>query len=140
MYLISSNNIEVSPSQWIYFNILSLFGLLILYSVWYIFMTILLWQSHLTNLNDLLSHIMDTAKYPTDMYENLGSIHFYIFIPFVLAVTLPAKKILFGRASFVDITILMITSICLFSFSRFFGVLLSALIPARVVDPSSRSS
>lgn len=119
MYLISSNNIEVSLSQWIYFNILSLFGLLILYSVWYIFMTILLWQSHLTNLNDLLSHIMDTAKYPTDMYENLGLFISIFLIPFVLAVTLPAK-ILFGRASFVDITILMITSICLFSFSRFF--------------------
>ncbi len=118
-YLLSSNNIEVTFLQWIYFIVLSLFGLLLFYSVWYVFMTILLWQSHLTNLTDLLFHVMDTAKYPKDMYENLGQYISIFLLPFVLTITLPTK-VLFGRASFVDVSIIMSVSVCLFLFSKFF--------------------
>ncbi|MEK9143781.1 MAG: ABC-2 family transporter protein [Patescibacteria group bacterium] len=118
-YLLSSNNIEVTFLQWIYFIVLSLFGLLLFYSVWYIFMTILLWQSHLTNLTDLLFRVMDTAKYPKEMYENLGQYISIFLLPFVLTITLPTK-VLFGRASFADASIILVVSVCLFFFSKFF--------------------
>ncbi|MBI3955899.1 ABC-2 family transporter protein [Candidatus Gottesmanbacteria bacterium] len=118
-YLLSSNNIEVTIYEWIYFIVLSLFGLLLFYSVWYVFMTILLWQSHLTNLTDLLFHVMDTAKYPKDMYENLSQYISIFLLPFVLTITLPTK-VLLGRASFVDVSIIMVVSVCLFFFSKFF--------------------
>ena len=99
-------------------------------------MTILLWQSHLTNLNDLLSHIMDTAKYPTDMYENLGSIHFYIFDTICSCCHVASQNIIWASIIRRYHHTYDYKYMPLF-FSRFFGVLLSALIPARVVDPSS---
>lgn len=119
IYLLSANNINVTFYEWMYFIILSLFGLLLFYSVWYIFMTILVWQSHLTNLTDLLFHVMDTAKYPKEMYENLGQYISMFLLPFVLTITLPTK-VLFGRTSLVDVFIIMVVSACLFFFSKFF--------------------
>lgn len=93
--------------------------MLLFYSVWSCFITILLWQSHLTNLNDLLSHGMDTAKYPTEMYENLGQYITIFLLPFILTITLPTK-ILIGRASFIDVFLIMCVSVFLFFFSKVF--------------------
>lgn len=119
LYILYTNHIYVTFTQWIYFVLLVLVGLIILYSIWFIVMTILIWQSHLSNLSDLLFHVTDSAKYPKEMYEGLGHYLAFFLLPIALTVSLPAK-VLFDRASLWDALIIISIAVSLFIFSRKF--------------------
>jgi ABC-2 type transport system permease protein len=96
-YLSGALQISVNIPIVLTFLFVCIVGIFTLYAFWFGALTITIWQSQLFNLSDLLTHITDSAKYPTEMY---GEFRYYITLflfPLSLIVTLPTK-ILLGTA------------------------------------------
>ncbi len=73
------------------FSIFTCIGILLLYSVWYLLVTITIWQSHLSNITDFLFDFTSSAKYPKEMYLDIKQIVIFVFVPLTLVVTTPTK-------------------------------------------------
>ena len=94
-------------------------GISLLYSIWFLVMTIALWFSTLSNLKDLLYTLVATMRFPADMFYKKQGILFLILIPFSLALTVPVKVML-ERSTLLDLVILLLISSIFFISSRFF--------------------
>ncbi len=119
LWVLQINHIVVTPIQWLYFVLLGCIGLLLLYSIFFTILTITVWQSHLSNLNELLHHLLDSAKFPQDMYRQFFAYGAFFLIPIALIISLPTKA-LFARLSGIDVTIFFALACGLFLFSRIF--------------------
>lgn len=116
-YLLYQNNISVFPVQTLYFILLAVMGLILLYSIWFTVMTITVKYPHLSNLTDLMFHVMDTAKYPLEMYRELQLYVMIFLVPLALVVSLPTK-VLFQKASGGEIASLIALTVGFFVASR----------------------
>lgn len=123
--MILRNSLSIQDSLQVV--IVSIAGLLFLYTVWFGILLITVWQSHLFNLFDLLVHVTDTAKYPSEMYSELRYLLPLIVLPVSLVTTLPAKALL-GKSDagaiwgFIVLTIifLVVTRVLWFRVLRFY--------------------
>lgn len=102
------------------FVFLGLIGLVFLYAAWYSILTITIWQSNLSNLSDLLFHVTDAAKYPSDMYNEFRYYVTLFLLPLSLIITLPTKA-LFQRTNILEIIALMVFALCALIVSRISG-------------------
>lgn len=101
------------------FMILLCIGLLLLYSIWFIVSTLIIWFTQLSNLVEALYTISGMARFPTDMYRGLANYIFVFILPITLVVTAPTKALL-QRALMGDILELIVYAVGLLIFSRFF--------------------
>lgn len=99
--------------------ILLCIGLLLLYSIWFIILTFIIWATSLSNLVDLLYTTSGMARFPTDMYKGIVPYVFLFILPITLVVTTPTKMLL-HRALAGDFFLLLFFTILLFTVSRFF--------------------
>ena len=99
--------------------LLCIAGISLLYSIWFLVMTIALWFSTLSNLKDLLYTLVATMRFPADMFYKKQGTLFLILIPFSLALTVPVKVML-ERSTLLDLVILLLISSIFFISSRFF--------------------
>ncbi len=118
LYIIYTYKIAVTILGLAEFIILSAFGLLILYSIWFMVMTLSVWNTRLSNLVDLLYHLNDLVRFPPKMYKPVMNYLFFIF-PFTIILVTPAKAIL-QRLTTIDAVILLFFSLILFFLSRRF--------------------
>ncbi len=120
-YIISVNHIVISLVQYIEFFGLSVFGLLIIYSIWFSVMTITVWSPRLSNLIDLLSHFNDLARFPPKMYDFLRE-YALLVLPYTLIVVLPVKTLIKNITVFEVVELIMISLVffwCSRKFWRF---------------------
>lgn len=94
-------------------------GVMTLYSIWFIFTTILIWYPNLNNMVDFLYTINGIARYPGEMFRHSGKIVLYLLIPLALIISAPIK-ILLHKNAFGDILTLSFLCISLFIISRLF--------------------
>ena len=118
-YLSSSVNINFSFLTIVSFLILSIAGIALLYSVWFMISTLMIWFTSLSNLIDLLYDLNGLTRYPAEMYRGVGQFLLFFLFPFTLMVVLPVKvllqKILPGEA-----LLLLCVSFLFVLLSRFF--------------------
>lgn len=109
------------------FNFLSLFlfiplcilSLIMLYSIWFIICTLLIWFTNLSNLIDLLYEVNSVARFPQEMYRGFGQTVLLFLFPLTILLTTPAKSLL-SRLTFFDVLITLILSLSLLVVSRAF--------------------
>lgn len=108
-YVLSLLKIHITVFVAVLFCISLVFGSTIMYAVWFMVMSLLIWKSNLSNLLDLLYMNNGVTKYPEQMYKR-ASIFLYIFLfPFTLIVVVPTK-VLLSKATALDYGLLVILS------------------------------
>ncbi len=119
IYLIINGHWIVNWYSIVYFCVMIGIGVITLYSVWLIFMTFLIWQTHLYNLLDLMYTVSGFGRMPKELFQETIGMLSFIILPVVLAINVPAKTMLNKPVS-IDMLILFILSIGLFILSRRF--------------------
>lgn len=74
-------------------TILSVFGIGILYSLWFSVMTLTVWNPRLSNLVDLMYHMNDLTRFPPKMFQPVKNYLFFI-IPYTFVIVTPTKSLL----------------------------------------------
>ena len=118
IYIISVTHMKVTLFDLVAFVALSIFGILLLYSIWFTVLTVTIWFSRLTNLVVLLYHLNDIARFPPEMLRGLGNFSLFL-IPYTLILVTPTKAIL-ERLTGWEIGYLLFLSLIFFYISRKF--------------------
>lgn len=119
VYMVVINNIQISFLNIVGFLLFMVIGLLLLYSLWFIVISLTIWYTRLTNLIDFLYTATGTARYPSEIFRELRNYLFFFLLPLTLVLNTPTKTLL-GKVTLVDITELIIFSIVFFYLSRRF--------------------
>lgn len=69
-------------------------GVMLMYAIWFIFITSLIWYPNLNNMVDFLYTINGLARYPSEMLRMSGKLILYFFIPLSLVVATPIRSML----------------------------------------------
>lgn len=116
-----ANQLHIYPTFFSVISIVALmiFSLVLLYSIWYIVITITIWQTRLSNLTELMFTVTGSARYPQEMLQQLASYVFVFLLPLTLIINIPAKAFL-SRLQSGDVIWLVVLSVGLFIVSRKF--------------------
>lgn len=99
------------------FVILVFVGVAMMYTIWFLFITVIIWYPNLGNMVELLYTINGFARYPVEMLKNSGAMVLLIFVPLSLIVSTPAKALL-QKNAWGDIALLVVISSFLLYVSR----------------------
>lgn len=103
----------------LFFSFILLCGLIGLYSIWFLTMTILIWFSNLTNLEEFLNSLNGITRYPKEIFENVSLFFLLVFLPITLVVSVPTK-ILLHEQTYLEMSLVIFFAIILFIASRYF--------------------
>lgn len=101
------------------FLLLALVGIVVIFSFWFFFSSLLIWYPNLNNLSDFLYTFNGFARYPVEMMLRTGNLLLYLLIPLMLVVAVPVK-VLLGEINAGYIIILCVSAMLLFILSRMF--------------------
>lgn len=102
IFMFNKLSININFWQFLCFVALVIIGVLILYNIWFIAITLTIWFTKLYNLPDFMYSFSSIARFPPEM---LKAVSFYIFVflfPLTLIIALPVK-IFLNRFILVDI-------------------------------------
>lgn len=105
--------IQIAPLTILGYIVLLFLGSVIIYSVWQIVLTSLIWFEQLSNLIDFMYSVSGMMRYPSEMYTQLSQFVVVAF-PFLLVSVIPTRFLL-NTVS--PPTILLFTSASFFSLS-----------------------
>lgn len=117
IWWVTSHHYVIGPVQLISFLLLLGVGVCLMYSIWFIFITSLIWYPNLSNLTELLYTFNGFARYPAEMIRSSGSFLLFFFLPISLIVATPVK-VLLQKNAWGDMSILFGLSIFLLYLSR----------------------
>lgn len=119
IYLIIKIGITISVINFFSYLILVGFSLVLMYSIWLSFSTLIIWFPRLSNITSLLYNINGVSRFPPEMIYELKSFIFFFLIPFTLLSAVPTKT-LFNKIISGEAALLILISVLLFYFSRKF--------------------
>lgn len=99
-----------------------LFGILgisLLYSIWYIIITLTIWFTRLSNLVELMFNITGIARYPREMFAGATAFTAWFLLPLLLIINIPTKVYL-DRLNIQEVLLLVLLSAIVFIISRKF--------------------
>ena len=117
--LIHILHIHVTVFSIILFSCLSILGIAILYSIWFMVSTLLIWYPQITNVLGFLYELNGFARFPGDAYQFFNVFVFAFFLPITFVVTTPVKSLL-SKMQWNDLLGILFFSIFLVILSRFF--------------------
>lgn len=109
-YFIHYFHLPVTALSVIIFTLMSITSLVLLYSLWFMVITFLMWNPMLTNLKDLLAYVTGLLRYPPGVFRGLGIAVYLLFVPFLFVIAPPTLALL-GKLSPLEIIFCMILSI-----------------------------
>jgi ABC-2 type transport system permease protein len=118
-YIVHTAHIATDIFTWVTFLFLAIFGVILLYSVWFTFATILIWFPRLSNIIEFMYTLTNVSRYPSGMFSQFKNIFLSLFIPLTLAISIPAKLFVHTFTLW-DGGILIIVSLLLLTLSRLF--------------------
>lgn len=121
IYLLFSISYVPSVLNIILFFIFVFLGIMIIYSLWMIASTFMIWVPQLTNIIDFMYSLNGLTKYPGEMYKRLSPVVFIFLLPLILVASSPFK-ILLNKANQFDVIPLFVISCSLLFFSRKFWI------------------
>lgn len=119
LYILLISTIKVDILQIILFTFIMMISLILLYSIWFIVLTITIWFTNLYNLDSLLDQITGATRYPIEMYEKAPYILFLFLFPLGIITSVPAK-VLLRKFTLDDVTVLLLLASLLLFVSRSF--------------------
>ncbi len=119
IYMLKLSHIAVSLVNVVSFLTLGLFGLVMIYSFWFIVVTFLIWNPRLSNLIDLLYQITGVTRLPPQVVYGVKNYFLFFLIPLTFAFSTPTKALL-HKALLGDVGWLLFFTILIFLISRQF--------------------
>lgn len=92
---------------------------ILIYSVWFMVATLLIWLPTMSNIVELLYQINVMSRYPYDFYREITWWVALCTFPFSIAIAVPYRALV-GRASLAEMVILILTAGVFFAASRSF--------------------
>jgi len=118
-FYLNVTHTKITPAGWIGFIVFVIFGIALLYSLWMIYSSLLIWFPRLTNITDFLFTINGMSRYPVEMIREANIFILFFILPFSIAVATPAQILVRGTLNG-DVLTLTALSVFLFIFSRKF--------------------
>ncbi len=122
VYLLLKYNMSFSIFSIFYFLILLFFGVALLYSIWFIVSTLIIWFTNLSNLVHLMYDVNAVTRFPQEMYKGLSEFVFLFLFPLTFIITSPVKTLLTKPNQFDGIILILLACIFVYisrSFWRF---------------------
>jgi len=94
VFVLGLSHVPITFFSVLSFLFLGVFGLITLYSFWFLIMTSLIWFPDLYNLTELLYTTDNFSRYPPQILWAIRLSVFIIFFPVTLTVSIPAKALL----------------------------------------------
>lgn len=101
------------------FGLLLVIGIILLYSVWYIVATLIIWFPRMSNVIELMYTVSGISRYPGEMYRNALGLAFFFLLPITLIVTTPIR-FLVAKVNVQDIFLLSAFALSFLFISRKF--------------------
>ncbi|MBI2033044.1 MAG: ABC-2 family transporter protein [Candidatus Levybacteria bacterium] len=117
-YLLYIFNMPVNIFDVLLFMLLLGLGIILLYSLWFIVITLTIWYPNLSNIVGLMYAFDSTIRYPQEMYKQLQGVFFFIF-PFTLVI-IPATKALLHKVTIIEVLSLLLFSLVFLYLSNLF--------------------
>ncbi len=120
----SINKLGLSISLWqiLLATLVFSFGILLIYSCWFLLATISFWVERLTNINEIMPQFRSVYQVPVKVFTGIPGIIFTFIIPLGLVTTIPSEIIL-GNINLKLIAYIVIMSLVFFSISvKFFNI------------------
>jgi len=119
LFILSSMHVVVNLFLCMFFIVLIFFGVLLLYSLWFLVLTLTIWNPNLSNLVDFLYNFNNLGRYPPALILYTKNVVVFLLLPLTLIASVPARVIL-GKATWQEIGGLIFVSFGLFFLSRYF--------------------
>lgn len=114
VYLLQKRGTEPDLTSFLLFFAFTICGILLMYAIWYIVITITIWASRLSNIVEVLYSFASISKYPPEMFKEISFYLFLFLLPLVLIIATPVK-FLFGRVEIENaILMVVLTAVLLF--------------------------
>lgn len=114
-----SHHYLTGPIQIMCYIVLLAVGVIMMYAIWFLFITTLIWYPNLGNLTEFLFTLNGFSRYPPEMLLSRGLTALLIFIPISLIVATPVK-VLLQKNAWGDIGLMVGLCTILFYASRKF--------------------
>lgn len=111
-------HMHITLSGIVVFIGLAIVGIILMYSIWFLVLTLTIWHPRLSNLVHLLYGMSDFTRFPPEMYKSLKN-YGLLILPYTIILVTPAKAI-FQKLQLYDIFLLMIFTFIFFYLSRKF--------------------
>lgn len=118
-YIIQSIHIVFTFLNLLVFMLFIALGVLLLYSVWFLVITLTIWNPNLSNLVDFLYNFSNLGRYPPALLLYTQNIIIFLFIPLTLIASVPARMAL-GNVTGIEILGLTGFAFGIFFLSRCF--------------------
>jgi len=118
-YLIHLYGFSTSLASIILFCINLMFGFVIIYSIWILMTTLVVWFPQMDNIVDFLYYLNVSSRFPYEFLREIGIVALLCLFPFAISLTIPMKTLL-GTATTIEVIALTCTTIILFFLSRGF--------------------
>jgi len=119
IYMMRTMSLTISVLDTLFFMLLFICGLITVYSIWYIVITLTIWFSNLTNLVDFLYNVTNIVRYPSETITHAGNVFLFVLIPLMFVLNVPVKVFL-HKTTTGDVFGLLIFTLVFFFISRFF--------------------
>lgn len=111
-------SLHISFLNFIAYLILILLGVTIIYSVWFMILTILIWHHSLNNLNALANNMVGYSRYPQEMFQKVSPSLLVLF-PVLITSSIPTRFLL-HKARSLELLFLFLASTTTLFLSRKF--------------------
>lgn len=119
VHSIQKLGITVSLGQIIMALLAFVFGLLLIYSCWFIMATMAFWVERLQNINEVMPQFRSVYQVPVKVYTGIPGFIFSFLVPLGLVTTVPSEIIL-GKNSTASLVYLIVSSLLFFGISIVF--------------------
>lgn len=123
-YMLIQMHVLFTITTIIIYTVFSILGLILLYSVWYIFLTLTIWFTRLSNIVDLLYQVNGITRYPPEIFTRFKSFIIFFLLPLTLIVAAPTKFFLNKLSLIEEFELLFFASILFFISRKFWKLAL----------------
>lgn len=121
LYSINKLQLTLSAGQILLATVVFCFGILLIYSCWFLLATVSFWVERLTNINDIMPKFRSVYQVPNQVFTGVPGFIFSFVVPLGLVTTLPSE-ILLGTANLNFVIYLVFISLVFFGISvQFFN-------------------
>ena len=119
LFYLHITNTVITTVGWIGFSVFIIFGVILLYSLWLTYCTLLIWFPRITNIIEFLYAMNGLSRYPVEMMYEVKNFILLFILPFSMVIATPAKVLVRGTLDG-EVFGLIFLSVSLFIVSRFF--------------------
>lgn len=117
MVIVQTYGFSVSPLNVLSFGVLGVFSFLLMYSIYSIGCTILIWHSYLNNIIELVQFAVGCGRYPLAMRNHVPFTAIFLYLPFLMITNIPTQALI-GRLGWGEAGVFITMSLGTFAFSR----------------------